>query len=238
MTTEAKNRLLFIVLIVLAVLIGWAIMYVDDAGAEGLYYSWEGTENVVTFETDIECDSAMCFFGYPDLTNLYDTVTLYPISNDSGLLYGTGLRLDSLGVHDVLILFWPQGAAAIACKYDTAFWYHSTVDVYPTLAAPLVGKACAVAVYVRDNAGNFASGVTVTAYVGGTNLADSSGAAITNTVQRGRTDANGRVVFTCMWSSYIVPNTNWRFSCQGSNVGTINKTYTVPRQDTVTLRLN
>jgi hypothetical protein len=64
---------------VLAMLITCA----DDAGADGLTYTWEGTEGVLTFATDIVCDGAVAFFCYPDFLNAYETVELYPVEAES-----------------------------------------------------------------------------------------------------------------------------------------------------------
>lgn len=143
-----------------------------------------------------------------------------------------------------------------ASKLQTArynIWY--TGETYPVLwtwgkdnrltkagggiggACPVAVPAsnCAVTVFVVDNAGNPAPGVMVAAYLTGHSLADSLGQAIENTPQYVPTDANGNATFICIWSSYIIPATKWRFTVLSS--GNKKKDYTVPRQeyDTVSM---
>ena len=112
---------------------------------------------------------------------------------------------------------------------------HEGYDVSPT---PIVvpSKSAGVSVLVVDNSGFPLPGIQVSAYLTGNNLSDSLGQGIENTPQYETTDSNGSVTFICIWSSYILPPTKWRFTIMSS--GGKRKDYFVPRQEYDTLNFN
>ena len=103
--------------------------------------------------------------------------------------------------------------------------------------SPTVGHAATVSVVIKDNTGAGLKGVYVTAYLSGSNLADSSGAGIANTTQRKKTNASGIATFTCIWSGYLLPATKWNFSGHSPSIGGFKRTVTIPSQATFTLDL-
>ena len=114
-----------------------------------------------------------------------------------------------------------------------------TVEGYNVPVSASGGSStCAVTVNVKDHTGSAAVGVPVYAYaVGYGTLTDSSGAAITNRPTKKTTNSSGQVVFTCIWSSYLIPASDWRFTI-GSPSGSTRKTITIPRQSSYTIDLS
>lgn len=108
---------------------------------------------------------------------------------------------------------------------DSLFGY----DV--ALSSPsATAKTCAVNVIVIGQDGNPFPNVTVTAQLIGNNLSDSSGYPVGTWVQTEKTDDNGSVTFNCLWSSYVLPSTKWRFSVQSPLFGNARKEITIPRE--------
>lgn len=103
--------------------------------------------------------------------------------------------------------------------------------------ASTTAKTCNVSIFIKDASADPVEGVWVSAYPRGHNLKDSAGTAIASVPQRKQTDVNGQVTFTCYWSSYIVPETKWRFQGHSPAIGGFRVDYTVPRQASVTLDL-
>ncbi len=79
----------------------------------GLGESIEGESAIVTFDAPANCDSARMIFGYPDTSNLYDTVKITPQSVDSSILKGS-VDLDSVGTHYVQIEYYETGSGSIS----------------------------------------------------------------------------------------------------------------------------
>jgi len=96
--------------------------------------------------------------------------------------------------------------------------------------AGVADKTCLVLVTVVGSDGTAAENVWVTASLVNGNVADSAGNAVSGTTKKVKTDSNGRATFTCVWSSYLVPATDWRF-----RVGNVYKDITVPRQASYTV---
>ena len=93
--------------------------------------------------------------------------------------------------------------------------------------APQGGKTAAVTIFITNNDRTEAVGVAVHAYLARSNVIDSAGFPIYNQTQTKWTDADGKVTFTCIWSSYMITATKWYFTT--SVPGTIKKKITIPR---------
>ena len=101
--------------------------------------------------------------------------------------------------------------------------------------APASGKTAAVTVFITNNDRTPAVNVAVHAYLSRGKVVDSAGFPVYNQTQTLSTDSDGKVTFTCIWSSYMIPATQWYFST--SVPGTIKKKITIPRETTITLDL-
>lgn len=101
--------------------------------------------------------------------------------------------------------------------------------------APASGKTAAVSIFVTNNDRTPAINVQVSAYLSRSNVVDSAGFPVYNQTQTFFTDSDGKVTFTCIWSSYMIPATKWYFST--SVPGTIKKKITIPRETSLTLDL-
>lgn len=112
----------------------------------GFAYTQEGFEGGVSFQHSdgSSCDSARFFFGYDgagvNSDNLYTSIKLTPINSDSSTLEGTGLDLDSTGMHVVEIYFWLAGSSDSTGL--VASWLH--------LPAAIGGGAHAIRYYAVD----------------------------------------------------------------------------------------
>lgn len=106
--------------------------------------------------------------------------------------------------------------------YDLA----STYDVTAQVAT--------VTVQVKLSNGSPATGTDVSAYLLASRIADSSGAVIITRPTTETTDSLGTATFSCIWSSYLIPETKWRFTVQLPS-GTKFKDVTIPRQSTYTV---
>jgi hypothetical protein len=154
---------MFVVLILFVLLIGWAIVLVDDAKADGVGSSRDGWEGPVSFTTDILCDSGLFIWRFGTLNR--DTVRLYPTRDtgthyDSSLLSGTGLSLDSIGDYGVLEYFWPKGSAVAILGLGE--WHHEGPGrIAP--ASPSGSYICRVYGYLSDLGANYVSGAVVSA---------------------------------------------------------------------------
>lgn len=114
---------------------------------------------------------------------------------------------------------------------DTFTVYMDFIDV-PVASG---SQVCAVTIIVLDNAGEAARNVRASAYLTKSNLKDSAGYAVANYTQEKKTDVLGRVTFYCRWSSYLIPETKWRFTVRDPAVGMTKKEILVPRQSSYTL---
>lgn len=106
--------------------------------------------------------------------------------------------------------------------YDLASTYGSTPQV------------CVVTVNVKLGSGAPASGVNVSAYIRENRVTDSSGAVIIPRAQNEPTDSLGQAVFQCIWSSYLIPETKWRFTATLPS-GSKSVDVLIPRQATYTV---
>lgn len=98
-------------------------------------------------------------------------------------------------------------------------------------------KVASVVVTVIDNKGDTVVGVWVTAQLIDDDITDSAGHVINNFPQEVKTNALGKAVFECMWSSYIIPATKWRFTTKAAHTE-ITQDKTVPRQTTYEVDLS
>jgi len=114
----------FLAVLVIGVIVAYDRTY-------GYSQSQEGTEGVVTFTHSSECDSAQVLFGYPDSTNWYDTVSLFPMggATDSSYLYTHGLDLDSIGPHIVRVAYWEHDGDNTVDGYVVDLWLHEKAPV-------------------------------------------------------------------------------------------------------------
>lgn len=106
--------------------------------------------------------------------------------------------------------------------YDLASTYTVTAQV------------ATVTVNVKNASGGPAEGITISAYLKASRLADSSGAVIIPRPITDITDSLGQVTFSCIWSSYLTPATQWRFTAVIPS-GTKWVDVTIPRQSTYTV---
>jgi len=100
-----------------------------------------------------------------------------------------------------------------------------TVMGYNTNAS----KTCATSVVVYGQDGDPLKNVVVTAQLLGNNLRDSTGNPIGTWIQASKTDSTGEATFNCLWSSYIIPSTKWRFAIQSPLFGNAYKDIAIPR---------
>ena len=111
---------------------------------------------------------------------------------------------------------------------------------YPTttVSGSLSGKTCIVSVVVRKSNGDPAENARVTMMPATVSrVIDSAGYAIIPIIQREKTDSLGVAQFTCMWSSYMIPETKWNIQVLGYGVGSLRRQITVPRDTVYTVDL-
>jgi len=128
-----------------AAILAIALMLVcsDDAKADNFSSSWKRTEDLVWFGTYLACDSARAYFGYPTISNAYESVKLLPLSTtDSFTLSGTGLDLDSTGRHVERVWFW--GAGSTDSHYVDGYLYHYPLYAESPGTLPAGGHLCNV----------------------------------------------------------------------------------------------
>lgn len=134
---------------------------------------------------------------------------------------------------------WTVAGAAIGYHFDDSSYSVTGIDTVAlygydqTAGTPPVAKTCIVSVYVLNSDGSPAEGVTVNAYLARNNAVDSLGNPVLSQMQTDVTDADGLAQFTCIWSSYLIPETGWWFV--SPETGNIRKKVTVPRQSTYTV---
>jgi hypothetical protein len=122
-----------------------------------------------------------------------------------------------------------QSVTTAAHQVDSIFGYDFALSTAAT------AKHCDVTVYVMKSDGTASEGTKITASLVGSNHVDSSGYAIDNTPMVKRTDSDGKAVFTCVWSSYIIGAPKWQFKVTGRTVGVVKQTVTIPRQSSYEL---
>lgn len=135
--------------IVAALCLAWGC---GSVYAGGYAYTQEGFEGGVSFQHSdgSSCDSARFFFGYDgagvNSDNLYTSIKLTPINSDSSTLEGTGLDLDSTGMHIVEIYFWLAGSSDSTGL--VASWLH-----LPAAEALLGTGSDSIVIYAIDSTG-------------------------------------------------------------------------------------
>lgn len=108
----------------------------------------------------------------------------------------------------------------------------------PDSAGSAANRTCYVKVYVIDNDGTAAENVLVSmAMEARGRVVDSAGHVIANSIRQDRTDSLGIAGFVCLWSSYLVPATNWRIQVLSPGFGSLSKSITVPRDTVYTVNM-
>ena len=165
--------------------------------------------------------------------NMSDTRVVFGTTPASGeLVFGFKLNdsiyFNSTGPPDYV---WVQRDTAFLIQdgdIDTTEGYQFEGD------APAASSVAAVTIFVKDNAGVAIKNIRVTAQFVRGNMIDSTGIPISNAIQRGKTDSDGKYTFSCIWSSTVIPATDWRFTVHTLG-GIVSRTITVDRQTTITL---
>jgi hypothetical protein len=186
-----------------------------------------------------ETDSGRAIMTSPD-GNVVDTILLLPITADSTVLRADTVALDSTGTYAVTAEWYERGAGAVSGADSFLTWVNVSPIYYVVTGGDTVSatdKVCVVVINVLGSDGQGKRGVRCSAYPAGRNLKDSAGAIVSTARQTERSDEFGRLIFNCLWSSYIVPATEWRFQFQGSDIEALSFNYTVPRQTADTIEL-
>lgn len=125
---------------------------------------------------------------------------------------------------------WPSidTISSFSAATDSAYGYNTA----STVISPVVGKTATVTVTVTRSDNTAYENVLVSAYLARSNVVDSAGRAIVNSIQRKRTDSNGRAQFTCMWSNYMIPATDWIFTVHKPASGGVSEAITIPTDST------
>ena len=130
---------------------------------------------------------------------------------------------------------WYSGGRPIPVTQTWALQWDSSGS---SQASSNQGKVCAVTVRMLNSDRTPAVGVWVTAYLIRSNVKDSAGYGYTNTPVYKQTNSQGVAVFNCVWSSYLIPLTDWRFTAHTSSIGGVRRTVTIPRTTSYLLDLN
>jgi hypothetical protein len=124
--------------------------------------------------------------------------------------------------------FWPKSLTIAGAKTDTIFGFNSP---FPTVTTP---QTCAVRVIILNPDGTAAQNVTVTANMARSAVIDSAGRGYTMWSRSKTTNSLGIADFNCVWSSYLIPATDYTFSV-GVGGKSLSVTASVPRQTSGTL---
>lgn len=116
-------------------------------------------------------------------------------------------------------------------------WEFAPASLGGSVVSPTLPQTCNVYLFVVNNDGTPAEGVGVSAFITRGRVTDSSGNIYSNDPKYKKTNSSGVVYFTCVWSSYLIPESKWRFTGRAPGVGGFRKDYTVPRQAVDTLNL-
>lgn len=206
-------------------IIPWAD--VDDGGTGPFAYTLLSVDTLSGAAVDTLVGSVKVL-----MTNDGTGETTGPVTTDAStasISFGLHAGTYTLTAAKFGYVFLNKTITISAAITDTVEGYNVPVSASGT------PSTAAVTVNVHTSAGGNAAGVVVYAYlIGQGNLVDSSGAAVTNRTQRDVTNSSGQVVFTCTWSSYIIPASQWRFTV-GSPSSAVRKTVTIPRQASYTI---
>lgn len=135
---------------------------------------------------------------------------------------------NSLGMHDWRVDTFVVTAAATRLLKGFELWQEPVSST---------AKTASVVVTVIDNQGQPAENVYVYAELVNDEVVDSAGHLIRNTPQEKKTNALGKATFQCIWSSYLIPATKWRFYTKVSDAQ-IKQDKTVPRQTSYNVNLS
>lgn len=141
----------------------------------------------------------------------------------------SGYTMYAKGGNSGNYIWYSQSFDVSGSATDTIFGYSISTSPFDTSNY----KACNVGINVLNNDGSYAVGVWVTAQLSGSNLIDSAGNPIYNAAWSKKTNDTGHVEFTCVWSSYLIPETKWLFTVQSG--GNLRRFVTVPRSDSMTV---
>jgi len=157
-----------------------------------------------------------------------------------GLTKGTGKVRLNFNPNDTIVfqVYGPLGY--IWTPDDTVFGIvnnaSDTNKGYDYVAtAPTAGKSATVTCWVLDNDQLPQAGIKVEAFLRQSNLIDSAGNAVINMIKTDTTDVTGKVEFTCVWSSYLIPATDWVFKFYITGALPVIKQETIPRVTTYTV---
>lgn len=192
------------------------------------------------FRHNVELDSVIAILSDPGGNNLADTIVLLPTTADSTVARYDSLLLDSIGTFPVTLQWWERDAGSVSGVDSFYVWTNTKPTYYTVTGTDTVSatdKVCVVVISVIGSDGQARRGVRCSAYPVGRNLKDSSGAIVSPSAQREKSDQYGRLIFNCLWSSYMVPATNWHFQFRGSDIEALSFDYAVPRQTTDTIVL-
>jgi hypothetical protein len=159
------------------------------------------------------------------------------------LLIGTNQRADVASYPDTSVTAYrgyrnEVDFILIPTTGDSQLTWKFVYDLRDTTTLPTIGAHTAlVTVTVKNSNDSPMVNVAVGAYIARSNVQDSTGASISAVPQYHLTDALGQAHFMCIWSSYLVPFSLWRFTAFSPRFGGLAITDTVPRQSTWTLDL-
>jgi len=228
------------------VTIAWFYFYTDDAAATVKFTTAYEQIPAHDITTVSGADASFTVVAF-DTTNVAaiqgTSITGYNLADQAivlGTTDGNGQVIFGLKTGDTVYFNATGPVGYLWVQNDTTkgITNNGVDSVRGTLfapAAPAAGKTAAVTVFITNNDRTPAENVAVSAYLSRSRVVDSAGFPVYNQTQTLYTDSDGKVIFTCIWSSYMIPATQWYFST--SVPGTIKKKITIPRETTVTLDL-
>jgi len=179
-----------------------------------------------------------------------DTIFTYDTSGSNTLVSGVKVTIRDLVGSIVHQEYSKNGYITYATKATDTFavsgakteyvWHDDTMIVTTDQRDTLFGydvafntatdtNTCVVTVQVVGQNGSAAENVLVSCVMMTASAADSAGYAVRPDRKKERTDASGNATFTRIWSSYLIPATDYRVTVEMPNGGTMRKTITVPR---------
>lgn len=105
-----------------------------------------------------------------------------------------------------------------------------------TIPTSATSHVCAVSIKVIDGSGQPLPNIMVYANLLRGNLIDSAGMAVGNVSQNQSTNASGIVTFNCIASTWLLPETKWRFTV--SQPSGVRFEYTVPDTSAILVNIN
>lgn len=209
--------------VILLVLIGYRVAYSGDAGWG---YSWESVYWPGSYWHDTECDSGYILFGYPDSTNYYDTVDLVPSEFDSAELLFLNLDLDSIGEHQITVVYYERGSATSGSKGGS--WTHLNAVRGLTITAPSSANICRVYGYLSDIGTTGIENVRVTATLPSDTYDSCSNMIIFNRVKTTRSYGASGYFFIDLIYSSCLSDEKYTFKFEKRHFEGFEKIITVP----------